>query len=75
MFVLSALGGAWLPLEATGEAFRAVGSLTPVALALKGFQTSMTAGMDIGAIVVPSAALLGYALAFFGLAVWRFKYE
>lgn len=75
MFVLSALGGAWLPLELTGEAFRAVGQVTPVALALDGFQNILTRGLAFNTVLLPAAALLGYALLCFALAVWKFRFE
>jgi ABC-2 type transport system permease protein len=38
MFVLSGLGGAWVPLEVTGAAFQAVGHVSPVAWAMDGFK-------------------------------------
>lgn len=75
MFVLSALGGAWMPLEFTEGAFRAVGQLTPVALAMDGFKNIIARGLAFDSVLVPAAALVGYAVVFFTLAVWKFKYE
>ena len=75
MFVLSALGGAWMPLEFTEGAFRAVGQLTPVALAMDGFKNIIARGLAFDSVLMPAAALAGYALLFFALAVWKFKYE
>jgi ABC-2 type transport system permease protein len=71
MFVFSGLGGAWVPLEVTGATFRAVGHLSPVAWALDGFENIAARGLGIGSVLLPAAALLGYAVLFFGLAVWR----
>lgn len=73
MFVLAAAGGAWFPLESTGAGFAAVGKLTPGAWAMTGFQNILIRGLDIGSVLLPVAALLAYAAAFFGLAVWKFK--
>ncbi|PIV26822.1 MAG: hypothetical protein COS37_04430, partial [Anaerolineae bacterium CG03_land_8_20_14_0_80_58_20] len=38
MFVLSGLGGAWVPLEVTGATFQAIGHISPVAWAMDGFK-------------------------------------
>ena len=73
MFVLSGLGGAWVPLEVTGAAFRAVGHVSPVAWAMDGFKNILARGLDFNSILLPAAALVGYALLFFGLALWRFR--
>ena len=75
MFILSGLGGAWLPLEATGETFRSIGQYTPVAVALDGFKNIIARGLDFNTVLLPAAALTGYALVCFGLAVWKFKFE
>jgi ABC-2 type transport system permease protein len=73
MFVLSGLGGAWVPLEFTGAAFQAVGHLSPVAWALDGFKNIISRGLGFNSILLPAAALLGYAVLFFVLALWRFR--
>lgn len=75
MFLFSALGGAWMPLENTGEAFRAIGQYTPVAMALGGFKNIIARGLTFESVMLPAAALLGYAVLFFALAVWKFKFE
>jgi ABC-2 type transport system permease protein len=71
MFVLSGLGGAWVPLEVTGETFRAIGHVSPVAWALDGFKNISVRGFGFGSVLLPAAALTGYAIMFFALAVWR----
>jgi ABC-2 type transport system permease protein len=75
MMLFAALGGAWVPLETTGAAFQAVGRLSPVAWAMDGFKTILTTGLGPGALALPVAALLGFALLFGGLAVWKFRTE
>ena len=75
MFVLSGLGGAWVPLEVTGATFQAVGHVSPVAWAMDGFKNILIRGMGIESVWLPAGMLLAYGIAFFGLAVWRFKYE
>jgi ABC-2 type transport system permease protein len=72
MFVLSGLGGAWMPLEFTGPAFQTIGHASPVAWAMDGFKNIVARGLGFGSVVLPVAVLTGYSLLFFALAVWRF---
>jgi ABC-2 type transport system permease protein len=72
MFLFSALGGAWFPLESSGGAFAAVGRLTPSAWAMSGFQNILIRGLGLGSVWTAVAVMSVYALFFFVLAVWRF---
>jgi ABC-2 type transport system permease protein len=72
MFVLSGLGGAWMPLEFTGPAFQTIGHASPVAWAMDGFKNIVARGLGFESVVLPVVVLAGYALLFFALAVWRF---
>ncbi|MFZ5879271.1 MAG: ABC transporter permease [Chloroflexota bacterium] len=71
MFVFSGLGGAWVPLEVTGETFRAIGHVSPVAWGMDGFENIVARGLGFESVLLPAAALTGYALLFFSIAVWR----
>jgi ABC-2 type transport system permease protein len=73
MFVFAGLGGAWVPLEFTGETFQAIGHISPIAWAMDGFKNISTRGLGFESVLLPAAVLSGYALLFFGLAVWRFQ--
>ncbi len=75
MFVFSALGGAWFPLEVTGKAFSAIGHVLPSAWAMDGFQNIIVRGLGFSSVLLPAGLLLGYSLIFFALAIWRFKFE
>jgi ABC-2 type transport system permease protein len=75
MFLLSGLGGAWVPLEITGKTFQTIGHLSPLAWGMDGFENILSRGLGIGAAWLPAAALLGYAILFFTLAAWKFKSE
>ena len=72
MFVLSGLGGAWVPREYTGPAFQAIGHVSPVAWAMDGFKNIVARGLGFSSVLAPAAALAGYTLLFFSLAAWRF---
>ena len=73
MFVLSGLGGAWVPLEYTGAAFQTIGHVSPVAWAMDGFKNITARGLGFSSVLLPVAAIFGYAILFFGLAIWRFQ--
>lgn len=73
MFLFAGLGGAWVPLEVTGPTFQAIGHLSPVAWGMDGFENIVARGLGFGSVLLPSAALIGYAILFFTLAVLRFR--
>jgi ABC-2 type transport system permease protein len=73
MFILSALGGAWVPLDVTGETFKAIGHLSPVAWSMDGFANILSRSLGMHSVLLPAAALMGYAALFFLLAAWRFR--
>ena len=73
MFMFSALGGTWFPLEAAGGAFGAIGRLMPSAWAMNGLQNILIRGLGLESIWMPTAILMAYAVLFFALAVWRFR--
>jgi len=45
----------------------------PSAWAMTGLQNILMRGLGLSASWLPAGILLGYALGFLGLAVWRFK--
>ena len=75
MFIFAAMGGAWFPLEVAGKAFAAIGHLMPTAWAMDGFQNILARGLGFPSVLIPVGMLLVYAAAFFGLAIWRFRFE
>jgi ABC-2 type transport system permease protein len=75
MFIFAAMGGAWFPLEVAGKAFATIGHLMPTAWAMDGFQNILMRGLGFQSVLLPIGMLLAYALAFFGLAIWRFRFE
>lgn len=75
MFILSGLGGAWVPLELTSQTFQTIGHFTPIAWAMDGFQNIVMRGMGMESVLLPGAVLLSFAGALFGIAAWQFKTE
>ncbi|MGD1994750.1 MAG: ABC transporter permease [Anaerolineae bacterium] len=75
MFLFASLGGAWFPLEVAGETFATIGHLMPTAWAMDGLQNIIARGQGLSSVLLPASILLAYTAAFFGLAVWRFRFE
>ncbi len=75
MFVFAGLGGAWFPLEVAGDAFATIGHLMPTAWAMDGLQNIVVRGQGLGSVLMPAGILLACTAAFFGLAVWQFRFE
>jgi ABC-2 type transport system permease protein len=73
MFILSALGGTWFPLEVSSGAFAMIGKLMPSAWAMNGYQNILIRGLGLSSAWLPALVLTVYALGFFVLAVWRFR--
>jgi ABC-type multidrug transport system permease subunit len=75
MFLLSGLGGAWMPLEFTPAYVQRIAYLTPVAWMIDGFKDIIVRGQGLESVLVAAAVLLLYAVLFWLLAAWRFRFE
>jgi ABC-type multidrug transport system permease subunit len=75
MFLLSGLGGAWVPLEFTSETVQSIGHVSPVAWIMDGYKNILIRGAGMNESLLPVLALLGFTVLFLALAVWRFKFE
>ncbi len=73
MFLFSALGGTWFPLESSSGAFATVGRLMPSSWAMTGLQNILIRGLGLASVLMAAGILFAYALGFFVLAVWRFR--
>lgn len=73
MFLFSALGGTWFPLESSSGAFATIGRLTPSAWAMNGLQNILIRGLGLESVWLAIGILCAYALFFFVVAVWRFR--
>ncbi|MFZ5918047.1 MAG: ABC transporter permease [Chloroflexota bacterium] len=75
MFLLAGVGGAWMPLEFTGETFQAIGHLLPSAWAMDGFENIVVRGLGLESVWLPVGIMLAYGVALLILAAWRFRFE
>lgn len=73
--LLSALGGAWWPLEGTPLAYQAVVKIFPTTWAMIGFTNIIVRGGGVISILPQVGVLLLFAAGFFAIGIWRFKYE
>jgi ABC-2 type transport system permease protein len=73
MFVLAALGGAWVPLQFTGAAFQKVAHATPGALIVDAYENVVQRGLGISSVLISCALLLTCATGLAVLAVLRFR--
>jgi ABC-2 type transport system permease protein len=75
MFIFAGLGGAWVPLEFTNAVVQTISKFTPVAWTMQGFKDILLRGAHFADLVPALLALGGFTVVFFGLAVWRFRFE
>ncbi|MCP4362783.1 MAG: ABC transporter permease [Chloroflexi bacterium] len=75
MFVLAALGGAWMPLEFTPETFQRVAYLTPLAWMIEGYKDILVRGQGVAEVMSAVFVLLAYAVVIFLIAIWRFRFD
>jgi ABC-2 type transport system permease protein len=69
------LGGAWVPTFVFPAWLQRVTVVVPTRWAVDGFDAMSWRGLGFGSAVMPILVLLGFALAFSALAVWRFRWE
>lgn len=70
---VSALSGAWFPLEITGDAFRAVGHMLPTAWILDGLRGIIAQGYRAADVLPAFGLALAWSAGLFAVAVARFR--
>lgn len=73
--VLAALGGAWWPLEITPASYQTAVQILPTTWAMKGFTGVIVRGHGVAEVLPVVGVLLLFALVFFAVGLWRFRYE
>jgi ABC-2 type transport system permease protein len=73
--LMAGLGGAWWPLEVTPRAYQAVVKVLPTTWAMIGFNDVIVRGRGVAGVLPEVGILLGFALLFFVVGIWRFRYE
>lgn len=73
--VMALLGGCWYPLELFPQAVQNIVKILPTTWAMRGLLDIVVRGQGLAAILPEAGILLGFAAVFFGIGVWRFRYE
>jgi ABC-2 type transport system permease protein len=73
--LLSALGGAWWPLEVTPPAYQTVVKVLPTTWAMIGFNDVILRGQGVTSILPVVGILIAFAAVFFTLGIWRLRFE
>jgi len=71
--VLAPLGGCWWPLFILPKWMQALAKITPHGWATTGFNKLMLFGADFSAVVPEMLVLIGFAIIFGIIAIWRFR--
>lgn len=72
---ISALGGAWWPLDIVPGWMQTIGRFSPMSWAMDGFQDMITRGLGVTAVLPEVGVLLAFAAVFLSIGLWRFRYE
>ena len=72
---MAALGGVMVPRYIMPDFMQTVGLISPHAWALTAYQDVLVRGYDIAHILPEVAVLMGFTVVFFGIALWRFKWD
>lgn len=75
LLTTSALGGCFVPRFLMPEWLRTIGLVTPHAWALDAYQDLLVRGYGLVEVLPKVGALAAFAVAFFGIGVWRFRFE
>jgi len=73
--VMALLGGCWYPLEMFPQAVQNIVKVLPTTWAMRGLLDIVLRGQGLAAILPEAGILLGFAAVFFGVGIWRFRYE
>ncbi len=75
LLTLSALGGSFIPRFIMPDWLKTIGLITPHAWALNAYQDLLVRGYGLMEVLPKVGALAVFALVFFGIGVWRFRFE
>ena len=73
--VLAMLGGCWYPLELFPQTVQTVVRVLPTTWTMQGMLDITLRGQGPSGVVLEMLVLFGFALVFFVVGIWRFKYE
>ena len=75
VITLAAVGGVMVPSFVMPPFMQTISKISPHAWALAGYQDVIVRGLGVSAVLPEAGALMLFAAAFFGVAVWKFRFE
>jgi ABC-2 type transport system permease protein len=72
---LAALGGVMIPSFVMPQVMQNIAKISPHNWALSGYQDVIVRGLGLNAVVNESLVLIGFAVVFFIIALWRFRFQ
>jgi ABC-2 type transport system permease protein len=73
--VMALLGGCWYPLELFPAVVQQAVKVLPTRWAMQGMLDIVLRGRGLSAVLPEAAVLLGFAVLFYAIGIWRFRYE
>ena len=73
--VMALLGGCWYPIELFPLSVRTAVQILPTNWAMRGMLNIVLRGQGLSGVTLEAGVLLGFAVVFFVIGVWRFRYE
>jgi ABC-2 type transport system permease protein len=73
--VFALMGGCWYPLELFPPVVQSAVRVLPTTWAMQGMLDLVLRGGGLPQVLPEAAVLLGFAVLFFSVGVWRFRYE
>jgi ABC-2 type transport system permease protein len=73
--LMGMLGGCWYPIELFPVTMQSIVKILPTTWAMQGLLDLLLRGAGVMEILPEAAALIGFAVLFFGIGVMRFRYE
>jgi ABC-2 type transport system permease protein len=75
MVLFGAVGGALVPFSVLPGWARTIAPVTPTYWAMRGFRSVILDAQGVGGVTAPVAVLLGMALLFAVVALWRLRFD
>ena len=72
---MALLGGAWWPMELFPAGLQQIVRVLPTTWAMSALTDITMRGQGLVDILPEAAVLLGFAVVFFAIGIWRFRYE
>jgi ABC-2 type transport system permease protein len=72
---MALLGGCWWPMELFPPALQQIVKVLPTTWAMSAMTDITMRGQGLVGVLPEAAVLLGFAVVFFAVGVWRFRYE